>query len=148
MNNFLKLYPKVQSKTSLRYVGMFEFQMNNAVISFNNINICESSIEIKLKEDACISWSNNQDLALNTPQKKKKKEKQLKRKVLSLDTCRWQKLMEKATCPTRNFIYMAFFHSVLKLLKEVGFSVMWKKKILSKLVNVRTAAEIVWLESP
>lgn len=54
MNNFLKLYPKVQSKTSLRYVGMFEFQMNNAVISFNNINICESSIEIKLKEDACI----------------------------------------------------------------------------------------------
>lgn len=36
------------------------------------------------------------------------------------------------------------WHSSSKnLLKEVGFSVMWKKKIISKLVNVRTAAEIV-----
>lgn len=85
--NFLKHYPKVQSKTSLRYVGMFEFRMNNAVISFNNINICESGIEIKLK-DACISWSNNQDLALNTPQKKEKRKKN-QEESFKFGWCRW-----------------------------------------------------------
>lgn len=136
--NFWKHYPKVQSKISLKYVGMFEFQMNNAVISFNNINICESSIiEIKLKEDACISWSYNQDLALNTPPQKKKR----KKVWLGVDDKNWKRRL----APPET-LCLAFF--VLKLLKEVRFSVMWKKNVVSKLVNVRTAAEIVWLESP
>lgn len=80
-----------------------------------------------------------------SPPKKKKKEKKLKRKVLSLDGVDDKNWWKRRLAPPET-LCLAFF--VLKLLKEVGLSVMWKKKFVSKLVNVRTAAEIVWLESP